>query len=100
LLAIAFGVAALIQLAGPGFVQRAYERWRFPPKFYRVTGLIELLAAVFLAIPQTLAWGVTLAYLVTFVAVITLLSHRQYAWSVPGMLLMVALVPAALGAPV
>jgi hypothetical protein len=96
-LAIAFGVGAAIHLVGPELVRRAYERWKFPPKFYRVTGIVEFLAAVFLAVPQTLVWGVTLAYLVTFVAVLTLLAHRQYLWSVPGMLLMVAIVRAALG---
>jgi hypothetical protein len=97
-LSIIFGVAAIVHLAGPGFVRRAYERWEFPPKFYRVTGLTELLVAVFLADPPTRLWGIALGGFVTFMAEITLLSHRQYIWSVPGILLMVALVPATLAA--
>ncbi len=100
LLSIVFGLGAVVHLAGPGFVQRAYGRWDFPRKFYRVTGFIELLTAFFLAIPQTRVWGVALAYLVTFVAVVILLAHRQYVWSAPGIVLMAALVPAALNVPV
>ena len=100
LLSIVFGLSAAVQLAGPGFVQRAYQRWNFPRKFYRLTGFIELLIAFFLAVPQTRVWGIALAYLVTFVAVVTLLAHRQYVWSAPAIVLMVALVPAALDTPV
>ena len=100
LLSLVFGLAAVVQLAGPGFVQRAYERWNFPRKFYRVTGFVELLIAFFLATPQTRVWGIALGYLVTFVAVVTLLANRQYAWSAPGIVLMAALVPAALDVPV
>jgi len=100
LLSLVFGVGAAVQLAGPGFVQRAYRRWHMPRQFYRVTGSIELLAAFFLAIPQTRIWGIALVYLVAFVAAITLLAHRQYAWSAPAIVLMVALVPATLDAPV
>src|SRR5580698_2424507 len=91
-----FALSALIHLAGPAFVRRAYERWHFPPKFYRVTGVVELLAAAFLANPITRIWGVALAGLVTFTAVITLLNNRQYVYTLPGILVLVALVPASL----
>jgi hypothetical protein len=91
-----FFVGAAIQLAGPGFVRRAYERWDFPPKFYRVTGFVELLTALFLVTPQTRIWGAILGGLVTFAAEITLLNHRQYFWAMPGVLLLVALIPAGL----
>jgi hypothetical protein len=95
-LTIIFLVSAVIQLPGPAFVRRAYKRWEYPPKFYRVTGFIELLIALFLTLPQTRIWGVMLAVLVIFVAEITLLKNEQYMWSVLGFVLMLALVPAAL----
>lgn len=95
-LTIVFLVSAVVQLPGPAFVRRAYKQWEYPPKFYRVTGFIELLIALFLAVPQTRIWGVILALLVIFVAEITLLKNEQYAWSVPGFVLMLTLVPAAL----
>ncbi|HEX4533962.1 MAG TPA: DoxX family protein [Rhizomicrobium sp.] len=94
-----FAASGLVQLAGPAFVQRAYARWKFPPKFYRVTGGLELLAALFLASPITRIWGVAIAAIVTFMAVVTLLNHRQYAYTVPGILLMIGLVPASLTTP-
>jgi len=93
-----FALSALVHLAGPRFIREAYDRWDFPPKFYRVTGIIELLAAAFLANPITRIWGVALAALTMFVAVVTLLSNRQYAYTVPGIIVMVALIPASLSA--
>ena len=95
-LSLFFGAAALIHLIGPAFVIRAYQRWEFPPKFYRVTGLAELLASAFLAIAITRIWGIVLAGLITFVGEITLLNHRQYGWAIPGILVLMALVPASL----
>lgn len=94
-----FAISGLVQLAGPAFVRRAYERWDFPPKFYRVTAVIELATAAFLLSPLTREWGVTLAGLVTFVAVVTLLNHRQYAYTLPGIILLLALIPASLAGP-
>jgi hypothetical protein len=91
-----FALSGLVHLAGPRFIRRAYERWNFPPKFYRVTGCVELLAAGFLADPRTRIWGVVLAGLVTFISVVTLLNNRQYAYTLPGILVLVALVPASL----
>ncbi|HEY5337001.1 MAG TPA: DoxX family protein [Rhizomicrobium sp.] len=93
-----FALSGLVHLAAPGFVRRAYARWGFPPKFYRVAAGVDLLAAAFLANPITRIWGIALAGLVTFVGVIILLKNREYAWSLPGTLLLIALVPASLSA--
>ncbi|MBS0275066.1 MAG: DoxX family protein [Proteobacteria bacterium] len=97
-LAALFAVSALVHLAGLRFIREAYERWNFAPKFYRVTGGIELLAAAFLANPITRIWGIALAALTMFVAVVTLLNNKQYAYTVPGILVMIALIPASLSA--
>jgi hypothetical protein len=93
-----FAASALLHLAGPRFVREAYERWNFPRHFHRVTGLIELLTAAFLANPLTRLWGIALAGLTMFVAVATLLNHRQYAYTVPGILVLLLLIPASLSA--
>jgi hypothetical protein len=93
-----FAASALLHLAGPRFLREAYERWNFPRQFHRVTGIIELLTAAFLANPLTRLWGIALAALTMFVAVVTLLNHRQYAYTVPGILMMLALIPASLSA--
>jgi hypothetical protein len=95
-----FAASGIVHLSGAGFVRRAYARWHFPPKFYRVTGLLNLLAAIFLMMPVTRIWGAALAAFVTFVAVVTLLNNRQYAYSLPAMLLLAALIPATLAGPI
>ena len=97
-IAAVFGLSGLVHLAGPRFIRDAYERWNFPAKFYRVTGLAEVLAAAFLSNPITRIWGVVLSALITFVAIVTLLNNRQYAYTAPGILLLIALVPASLAA--
>jgi len=97
-MAAIFGLAGLLHLAAPGFLRRAYERWNFPPGFTRVAGVIELLAAAFLAAPITRLWGVALAAFIAFVTIVKLLENRQYAWSLPATLVLVALVPASLSA--
>jgi hypothetical protein len=94
-----FGASALIHLAAPEFIRGAYERWGFPPKFYRVTGAFELLVAAFLANPITRLWGVALAALIMFVAIVKLLDSRQYIYTIPGILVLIALVPASLAGP-
>jgi hypothetical protein len=99
LIAGVFTASALVHLAAPGFVRRAYEHWGFPPKFYRVTAAAELVAAAFLANPITRIWGVALAALIMFVAIVKLLDSRQYAYTVPSILVLVALVPASLAGP-
>ena len=90
-----FGVSGLLHLAGLRSVKRVYARSDFAPGFNRVAGLVQLLAAFFLAMPITRIWGVALAGLVAFIAVVALLNNRQYAWSLPGILVLAALVPAS-----
>ena len=95
-----FGLSGLLHLLGLNRVKRAYARADFAPGYYRVSGTLQLLAAIFLALPITRIWGVVLAGLLTFAAMVILLSRRQYAYSLPGLLLLAALVPASLAGPV
>lgn len=97
--AVLFAAAGIIQLPGPAFVRRAYERWEMPRKFYRVTGLLELLTALFLVNAETRIWGVILGAIVMFGAIVTLFKNEQYGLSIPGILLLVALMPASLAGP-
>ena len=86
-----FLLAGLVNLGGLSWLQRLYRAWDYPPNFYRVVGVIELMVALFLALPQTRIWGVILGGIVAFFSVVALLRHGRYAWSVPGMLLLAAL---------
>ncbi|HEX2593215.1 MAG TPA: DoxX family protein [Rhizomicrobium sp.] len=100
ILAALFAISAAVHFWGPAFVQEAYARWGFPGKFYRVSAVINLLAALFLTEPITRVWGVMLGGLVTFAAVVLLLSRGRFATSLPGMLVLAALVPAILAGPI
>jgi DoxX-like family len=95
-----FALAALVNFINPSFVRNAYESWGFPPKFNRAAAMVDLAAAVFLAMPITRIWGVALAAFVTFAAEIMLINHKHYAFAVPGMVVLAALVPALLAGPI
>jgi hypothetical protein len=89
----AFLLAGLVNLSGSPVVRAAYRAWDYPANFYRVVGVIELLVAVFLALPETRIWGVLLGGFIAFFSVVALLKHGRYAWSVPAMLLLAAIAP-------
>ena len=94
-----FGVSGFVHIAGPRFLRAAYRRWELPRNAHRVVGVLEILAALFLSNPITRIWGVILAGFIIFFATVALLNRGQYAYSVPGLLLMLALVPASLAGP-
>ena len=92
-LAAIFEVAAIGYIIGSGYFR---ERLRHPVQYYRVIGVLQLFAAFFLMVPQLRIWGIVLAGLMTFFWVVSLLNHRQWNWALAGMLMMMALAPAAL----
>src|SRR5258708_3548042 len=87
-----FGLAALINLAGGTHVRAVYRLWHYPHQFYHIVGVAELMAALFLIVPETRIWGIAASGMITFIAIVTLLHRRQYLWSLPAMLLPVSLV--------
>ena len=89
-------VVGLINIAGPRRLREAYANWEFPPRFYLVAGVFEVTAAAFLAVPETRLWGIVLAGLIAFGAVVTLFNQRRYLSAVTAVILMVALLPASL----
>jgi DoxX-like family len=99
LVSATFCLAGLINLSGSTQVRAAYRFWHYPHHFYRIVGAAELLAALFLIVPETRIWGIAAGGIISFVAIVTLLHHRQYLWSLPAMLLLVGLVPASLAHP-
>lgn len=95
-----FASAGLLNLAGPRFVRQRYAQLNFRPGFHRVAGAVQLIAAAFLSNPFTRIWGVMLAALILFAAIVVLLNGRRYVSSAVGMFLLAALVPAALAGAV
>ena len=98
-LAVVFGVIGFIHLLGPRFLRDAFQRWNYGTRVRLVTGNLEIMAALMLAHPALRGWGIALAALIMFGAVITLLNHGQYLCAVPSIALMVALIPAILAVP-
>jgi len=98
-LAVVFWVIGLIHLLGPRFLRDAFEKWNYGTLVRLVTGTLEIVAALMLAHPNLRGWGIALAALIMFGAVITLLNHEQYLCAVPSIALMAALVPAILAIP-
>ena len=90
-LALVFGTAGIIQLAGAGAVRATYLRMGYPAKAYRLIGAVELLAACLLAIPSIRPVGVAIASAVNFIAVALLLKNREYLLASPGMAAMAAI---------
>lgn len=95
-LAVIFAVAGVVDLVGSRYVRVRFRQWRYPRQFYRMVGVLQLFAAIFLAVPPLRIWGIVLASLITFFWVVTLLNHRQWNWAIAGMLVLVALAPASL----
>ena len=98
-LAVVFCVIGFIHLLGPRFLRDAFEKWNYGTRVRLMTGALEIVAALMLAHPELRGWGIALAALIMFGAVITLLRHEQYLCAVPSMALMAALIPAALAVP-
>jgi hypothetical protein len=99
LLAAFFAAAAFLNFVEPAFLARAYARWGLRPNINLLAAFFNALAAIFLSMPITRLWGVAVAALVMFAAEVLLLSRKQYAYAVPGLLVLAALVPASLAGP-
>lgn len=93
-----FAVAGVLNMLGPSRLRALYARWNYPRGFRFVAGTLQTLASAFLLMPETRVWGVALAGSILFVAIVTLLSRRHYAFAASGMVLMAALPPTLLAA--
>ncbi|HXR94420.1 MAG TPA: DoxX family protein [Rhizomicrobium sp.] len=94
-----FGMSGILHIAGPKFLRQAYRRWGFPFNAHRVVGVLQVLTALFLSNPVTRIWGVVLASFIIFFGTAALINHGKYVYSLPGLILMLALVPATLAGP-
>jgi hypothetical protein len=98
-LAGVFALIGAVQLVGPSFVRDAYDRWDYSQRVRLMTGLLDVLAALFLATDALRGWGIALAAVLTFGSVVIFLQHREYRCAFPAAALMAALIPATLAVP-
>jgi hypothetical protein len=91
-----FFATAMVHLSGNSVVPNAHRSWDNSPALYRCVGAIEFVVTCFLIVPQLRIWGAMLGGLVVFWSVANLLKNNQLAWSIPAILVFVALLPISL----
>jgi hypothetical protein len=94
-----FAAAGLINFTAIKSVRAVYDRWDVSPGFYRPLGLVEIAAAVCLAVPSLRFWGVLLAAPIFFGSVVMLLDHRHYGYAASVVVMMTGLAAALLAIP-
>ena len=94
-----FAAAGLINFTAVKSVRAVYDRWDVSPGFYRPLGLVEIAAAILLAVPSLRFWGVLLAAPIFFGSVVMLLDHRHYAYAASVVVMMTGLLAALLAVP-
>jgi len=94
LLAAGFLGAGLFNVAGTRTTRDEFVAWGFPAWWHWVTGGLEILTAVLIAVPLARRAGIFLGALIILAAVATLLRHRAYTKLPPalGFLVVIALV--------
>jgi hypothetical protein len=101
---VAWAEATFLTLAGFAnlsrlrLVRETYADWDIPEGFYRAIGLLQILAAAFLASPEMRVYGILIAAPILFGSVVMLLDHQRYAVAVAVALMMAGLAVATIGA--
>ena len=83
LLVAAFFGAGLFNAIGTSATQSDFVRWGYPAWWCRVTGGLEMVTAVLIALPATRLAGVILGALIVLVAVVTVVRHRDLSHLAP-----------------
>jgi len=97
--AAALVAAGTVNVIAPGPVRRAYARWEISPASYVTVGLLQLFAAALLLTPTLQLWGILLAALISFGAVVLLLDRGRYVFTLPVLVFMAGLGAAAVSVP-
>ena len=83
LLVAAFFGAGLFNAIGTRAAQDDFARWGYPRWWCRVTGGLEILSAVLIALPAGRSPGVALGALIIAAAILTVLRRREFAHAAP-----------------
>jgi hypothetical protein len=83
LLVAAFFGAGLFNAIGTAATQQDFVRWGYPSWWCRVTGGLEMVAAVLIAVPATHGVGLIFAAAIIAAAILTVLRHRELAHLAP-----------------
>ena len=83
LLVAGFLAAGLINAIGSPAAQSDFARWGYPGWWGRVTGGLEIMSAVLIALPASRIGGLTLGAIIIAAAVLTVLRHRDFSHLAP-----------------
>lgn len=96
LIVAGFAGAGLFNAVGPKTQQETFVRWGYPRWWCRATGLLEMAAAVLIAIPASQVFGQMLASTILIAAAFTVLHHREFSHLMPIGVFAVTLIAANL----
>ena len=83
LLVAAFFGAGLFNAVGTRAALEGFVRWGYPSWWHWVTGGLEILSAILIALPLGRAAGLVLGAIIIVVASLTVLRHREYLHLAP-----------------
>lgn len=83
LLVVAFFCAGLFNAIGTPATKSDFVRWGYPAWWCRVTGGLEMVSAVLIALPVTRLIGVIFGGIIIAVAVMTVVRHRDLSHLAP-----------------
>lgn len=78
LLAAAFIGAGLFNAIGTRATRDGFARWGYPRGWHWVTGGLEILSGILIALPQGHTAGLVLGSIIITAAVLTVLRQREY----------------------
>jgi DoxX-like family len=82
LVAALFG-AGVFNAIGTQATKSDYARWGYPPWWNFVTGGLEIMSAVLIALPASRSVGLALGAAIIAAAVLTVLRHREFKHLAP-----------------
>ena len=83
LLVAGFFGAGLFNAIGTAATQSDFARWGYPRWWSRLTGGLEMMSAVLIALPASRFAGLALGAIIIAAAVLTVLRHREFSHLVP-----------------
>ena len=83
LLVAAFFSAGVFSAIGTPATKNSFVRWGYPQWWCRVTGGLEMVVAVLVALPGSRETGLILGAVIVAAAVLTVLRHRDFPHLVP-----------------
>jgi len=98
LLVAGFLGAGLFNTIGTSGTQSDFARWGYPRWWSILTGGLEVMSAVLIALPLSRIVGLTLGAIIIAAAVLTVLRHRDFLHLVP-LSVFVALIALAATSP-